>query len=158
VGDYEATVSVTVNELGPHAYIPQSGAPLVGLILRWPGHTPQGSEQPSKGWYPSGAFAWHRWGPSRFELIGNEGATVKRYSGLKLDFGVTYTFKVQVVTVDEVSARYRFKAWRSADPEPASWQMDITYSGGPAAGALALVAHHADAHFGDVEVTFPSSP
>jgi hypothetical protein len=75
-----------------------------------------------------------------------------------LEFGVTYIFKVQVVTIDPQATRYRFKVWRNADPEPASWQMEITDSGGPAVGALGLVAHHADAHFGAVEVTFPSSP
>jgi uncharacterized repeat protein (TIGR02543 family) len=61
--NYEVTVPVTVRGLGPGAGTPQSGAPLVGLGLHWLGHTTVGSEQPARGWYPTGAFAWFRWTP-----------------------------------------------------------------------------------------------
>lgn len=155
--DYEFTVPVTVDELGPHAYHPYSNAPMVGLAVRWSGHTPWGSEQPSGYWFPTGGFAWYRWGSNQYELRGNENNPRRQYS-VPLEFGVTYMFKVQVVTQSGGSSRYRFKVWDASNAEPGSWQMEIEYSGGPASGAIGLLAHHASARFGPVVVSNPTSP
>ncbi|MBN7795250.1 Ig-like domain-containing protein [Parahaliea mediterranea] len=160
--DYEVTVPVTVHEHGPHAYVWQSGSPLVGLAIRWPGHTPLGSEQPSQYWFPAGAFAWYLWG-SGYELIGSDNSRYDSHVA-PLVFGVRYVFKVQVETLDATDTRYRFKVWEEAEPEPLQWHMEFVTDQGPVSGAIGLLAHHADARFGNVEVKalvnpeIPSTP
>ncbi|MBW3548938.1 MAG: fibronectin type III domain-containing protein, partial [Actinobacteria bacterium] len=151
--DYEVTVPVTVYGLGPGAGTPESGAPLVGLALRWQGHTPRDSEQPAIGFYPTGAFAWYRWSdPARFELTGNDGSPVTRASSPTLSFGVPYVFKARVETVAG-GTRYDFKVWEANATEPAEWLLSIEEDAGPATGSVGLIAHHADARFGNVSVT-----
>jgi hypothetical protein len=147
--DYEVEVPVTVRSLGPDAGTPQSGEPLVGLGLRWQGHT--GAAQPRIGFYPTGAYVWHRWRASgRFELIGNDGLPLDK-TGQTIAFDSTYVFKAQVRTTP-AGDEYRFKCWELGQPEPAGWLLDIVEADGHASGAVLLIAHHVDATFGTVEV------
>jgi hypothetical protein len=154
--DYEVTVPITVKSLGPNAYTSQSGTQaghMVGLGVRWLGHTPMGSgnHQPNRYWYPTGAFAWYLFGTGRFELVGNNDTPIRRVAA-PYQLGVPYVYKVRVETISSTRTRYRFKVWRQSEPEPSSWPMDIVVDGGPSAGAVTLLAHHAEAHFGDVVV------
>ena len=70
--DYEITVPVTINAVeattGPH-----SGAPGVGIILRWSGHTdsPVVCSQPHCGWLPSGPIGW--WRANKLTLDNSKG-------------------------------------------------------------------------------------
>ncbi len=157
--DYEVTVTVRVNEHGPHAYTSNSGAPLVGLALRWLGHTQNSSEQPRRNWYPTGALMWYRWtGSGRYQMYGNDGSPSRSLSSPKLNFDVTYKFKAQVVTLTENTTRYRFKVWNASSSEPQPWLMEIVEDNGPMSGAIALITHHSDTDFGNVHVTFPTTP
>ncbi|NED95097.1 DUF1349 domain-containing protein [Phytoactinopolyspora alkaliphila] len=150
--NYEVTVPVTVRELGPGAGTPQSGAPLVGLGLHWQGHTTVGSEQPARGWYPTGAFAWHRWQQGgRFELIGNDGSPLTR-KNTGWDFNTTYVMKARVESVSG-GYRYSYKWWPQDSTEPAAWGLTLVEDDGPATGSVLLIAHHVDATFGDVVVS-----
>lgn len=149
--DYVVTVPVTVRRLGPDAGTPESGDPLVGLGLRWSGHTQRISENPYTYWFPTGAFAWHRWtGSGRWELQGNGGSPLVR-TDVIWDFGVEHVLKVRVETVAS-GTRYSSKIWPATAPEPATWALSIVEDAGPAAGSVLLIAHHVDATFGDVRV------
>lgn len=153
--DYDVTVPVTVHGLGPDSGTPQSGAPLVGLGLRWDGHTNLSGEQPSRGFYPIGAYAWYRWYDNNkvIELTGSGGTPVQR-SKLTLEFDVTYMMRASVETLAD-GTRYRYKMWRAGDPEP-DWQLEITTTEGNRSGSVALIAHHANVSFGAVQVAAPS--
>ncbi|MFP3901103.1 MAG: InlB B-repeat-containing protein [Acidimicrobiia bacterium] len=158
--DYEVTVPVTVHGLAPGYGTSESGGPLVGLGLRWRGHTAVGEEQPRMGFYPTGAFAWHRWDRDgergAYRLTGNDGSPVGGFNSPTLEFGTTYMFKARVATVSG-GAEYRFKVWESGTPEPPTWGTSIVEDAGPEAGGILLLAHHVVADWGDVVVT-PIAP
>lgn len=150
--DYEITVPVTVRGTGPGAGTPQSGSALVGLGLHWDGHTTQDAEQPAQGWYPTGAFAWHRWyNDGRFELIGNDGSPLDRQSQV-WNFGTTYVMKARAETVAD-GVEYSYKWWPQGSTEPADWNLTLVEDSGPAEGSVLLIAHHVDATFGDVTIS-----
>lgn len=150
--DYEVTVPMTVRGLGPGAGTPQSGVPLIGMGLRWNGHTPRGAESPAIDWWPTGAFAWYEWyGSGRFTLQGNEGQPLVRQS-MAWDFATTYVMKAQVKT-EAGGVRYSYKWWPQGGAEPAAWALSVLEDAGPQTGTLLLVAHHVDATFGSVTVT-----
>jgi hypothetical protein len=152
--DYEVTVPVTVHGITPGAGSPNSGAALVGLGLNWQGHTQRGDEQPGSYWYPTGALGWYRWHDNggRFELRGNLDEPVARSPHASLDLGRRYMFKARSEAVPG-GVRYSWKVWPADTAEPGSWQLSVVEDFGPATGAVALIAHHVDAQFGDVVVT-----
>ncbi|MPZ26524.1 MAG: hypothetical protein GEV12_08715 [Micromonosporaceae bacterium] len=152
--DYEVTVPITVHELGPAAYSYLSGGPMIGVGLRWRGHTAVDDKQPAWGFYPTGAFAWYRFheGRPRFELSGDDGKPTVHTSPL-FEIGTTYLLKVRVETVGDVT-RYQAKLWSADGPEPGPglWDLEIEQPDGPESGSVALVAHQLDGTFGDVTV------
>ena len=78
--DYEATVPVRVDGLGPGHNTPLSNEALVGFGLNWRGHTQAAGKntQPGYWWYPTGALGWYRWfePTNKFELFGNGNSPV----------------------------------------------------------------------------------
>jgi regulation of enolase protein 1 (concanavalin A-like superfamily) len=152
--NFEVTVPVTVHSLAPGYGTSQSGAPLLGLGLRWRGHTQVSNEQPNRFWYPTGAFAWHRWYDTtpRYELTGNDKSPVQRFSPPTLQFGATYMFKARAQNVSG-GTQYSFKVWRQGSPEPAGWSAQIVEDNGPSSGGVLLIAHHVVADWGNVTVT-----
>jgi len=156
--DYEVSVPVTVHDIGPGSGGVNSGAALVGMGIHWQGHTRVNNEQPARNWYPTGALAWYRWHDDpKFELRGNGDEPILRTSHLRLEFGRTYMFKARSQTVAG-GVQYSFKAWPQGRPEPSAWDMTILEDAGPATGAVALIAHHAEAQFGDITVTSVTPP
>jgi chitodextrinase len=151
--DYELTVPVTVHALGPAAYSHLSGPPLIGVGMRWNGHTAVDAKQPAWGWYPTGAFAWYRFfeNGGRFVLTGNDGSPVQ-YSHPSFAIGTTYQLKVRAETLGGNVTRYQVRMWPAGEAEPAAWLSSIDVTGGPAAGGIALIAHQLDGTFGDVSV------
>jgi hypothetical protein len=152
--DYEVTVPVTVNGIAPTAGSQNSGAALVGLGLHWRGHTQVAGEQPGSFWYPTGALGWYRWHEQnpRFELRGNLDTPVIRARSSNLAMGQTYMLKARSETVAG-GVRYSWKSWPRGTPEPGMWDLSLVEDAGPAAGSVALIAHHVDAQFGDVSIT-----
>jgi hypothetical protein len=151
--EYEVTVPVTVHELTAGSGTPQSGAPIIGLGLRWRGHTQLKTEQPRQHWYPTGAFAWHRWSyGGRYELIGNNDTPLARFTAPALQFGTTYIFKARVENVAG-GTQYRYKVWAQGTAEPAAWGQTIVDTDSPASGGILLDAHHVLADWGNVTVT-----
>jgi hypothetical protein len=170
--NYEVTVPVTI---GSHESVaaPQSGTALVGLGLRWNGHTPvQATDQPHWGFEEVGAYAYYRLhaaseGGPRVTLQGHDSDNddVREpivSDGATLPANLTYIFKARVS-----GNRYWFKVWRPDTPEPpylpASGDVcdpnvnvhscTIVEPSGPATGSLLLLAHHWDVRFGKVTVT-----
>lgn len=153
--DYEATVPVRVDGLGPGHNSHLSNEALVGFGLNWQGHTNTGSTQPGYWWYPTGALGWYRWysPTNKFELFGNDGQPVQRHSRFQLTFGQTYMFKMRSDSIGGGDVQYSWKVWPQGAPEPAAWDLQITEDDGPETGSLILIAHHTDTRFGNVTVT-----
>jgi PKD repeat protein len=145
---YEITVPVTIHGSEPSG--PVSGAPGVGIILRWKGHTnsPVVCVQPHCGWLPSGPIGW--WRASKFTLADQWDPDVV------LQLGIPYIWKKRVQTWDvegQPYHMYSLKVWQAGDSEPLQWNLTKTYPGGVVTnGSALLIAHHMDVTFGDMTV------
>ena len=149
----DVVVPFTVHGLGPDSGTAQSGAPLVGIGLRWRGHSNNNGEQPSTGFWPIGAYTWFRWqNGGRIELYASGGSPVDR-QGATIEFGTTYMMHARATTVG-VDTTYQYSVWPQGDPEP-PWQLELTTSNGHLSGGVALIAHHTDVSFGTVTITDP---
>lgn len=156
---FEVEVPVTINSFDPEGYEAPSGGPAVGFIPHWRGHTQVATTQPKYGFSGQlGALVWYRYrddqNGERFEIRDSNALLVAEdLSGARLNLGVTYTFKLQAETGGGAGPLYRLKVWPQGSPEPAKWSI-VTALGpeAPDHGSLALVAHHVDADFGNVEV------
>jgi len=155
--DYEVTVPVTVHGLDPACSVQwcAGGGPLVGVLMRWPGHSYWGSV-PNHGWYPMGAFAAFNWRSSPVGLWmyrGSDGTVAVKDSSATLELGVPHTFKLRAETVSGLH-RYSAKLWPQSEPEPIDWDVSIDEPlSATSEGSMLLAAHHADVTFGDVTVT-----
>jgi len=151
--DYEVTVSVTVNSVDIYTGQP-GGLPAVGVLMRWPGHSQWGDDQPRLGWYPMGALAWFKWQTSpdsgAYEFVGSDGTiAVSGGSGASVTFDVPYVWKVRAQ-----GHAYQLKVWPQGQAEPGGWLLTYTSeTGDPLTGSFLLLAHHCDIRFGDVLVT-----
>lgn len=173
--DYDVTTTIRVNDVaaktGPH-----SGAPGVGLILRFAGHSvdpPRFPDvQPKWGFQPFGAILWLRWTEGPDALPALQFYRGDRNESQGVSWGAASLGAVTTRSAIRVRARcatdpddsrtttYRFKAWPVADAsgapveEPSDWAFKIQQVSETAlrAGGVALVAHHVDATFGDVSV------
>lgn len=154
--EYEVTVPITVHEW------PSAGDGGVGIIARWDGHS--GAYPLPSGWSDMGAYGYYSndGDPNRAGLAMWLNGSRRVSTGIdkfEMALGVTYIFKLRVETVSSTSARYSLKAWRQGDPEP-SWSSStfsevyqVVDTDDKTRGGVLLVAHHADATFGDVTVT-----
>ena len=156
--NYEVRVPIRIG-WRENANTPQSGTALVGLGLRWNGHTiEKAADQPHWGFENVGAYAYYRWhtaaaGGPRITLQGHDsnGDDVREPIVQKtktLIQGATYILKARVS-----GNNYWFKVWRSGTPEPAAWDLNITEPAGPGTGSVILLAHHFDILFGNVSIT-----
>ncbi len=145
-GDYEVTVPVTIHEI---LNVNEFG---VGLIFRWNGHTdyPDYCVQPLCGWLPLGDIGWLKNG--RLNLWDeNENAT------FPVNLDTVYWLKMRVET-NASGALYSLKAWEDGQVEPDWMITDQRNDNYPMAGSLLLVAHFADASFGNVSIVPITSP
>ncbi|MEO1064752.1 MAG: hypothetical protein AAFZ07_25320 [Actinomycetota bacterium] len=150
--DYEVLVPITIDALGPRSGAPISGDALIGLGLRWQGHSLDNNEQPRHGIYPVGAYTW--WtvrSGGRLELLGNEGSPTQR-EDMVLTYGTTYLMRARVETVAG-GTLYQVKVWEEGQTEPTDWTVEITETSGPASGSVVLISHHFEARFGEVQIT-----
>jgi hypothetical protein len=150
--DYEVSVPIIIHQFF-------AGAPGAGILVRWNGHGDD-SNQPHYA-HPFGALGWYRVvdGTARLRILGNDHYEIATdYSGRQLELDVPYIFKMRAETKAGPRSFYRFKVWEAGDPEPSSWDLagygyDIDED--ELHGSVVLVAHRADASFGDVTVTPP---
>ena len=161
--DYEVRTTVTVHEVAAETG-PKSGAPGVGLIMRFAGHTvdpPRFPDaQPKWGFQPFGAILWLRWtqgadeGPVRQFYRGDRNES-KDFAVLA-SFAEGATFELRAAcetsTSDPNSTTYKLKVWPSGTEEPNAWDFMVLQSSDEAlhSGGIALVAHHVDVTFGDL--------
>ena len=166
--DYEVTVPVTVRDFDPQGFNFPSNGPGIGVIMRWQGHYGPNEGifgnrwwdcQPRMGYSPFGVLAWYRWLASenayRLYFYGNNDQPLPGGvdEDFTLEFDTTYIFKVRVETVNGGQVEYSMKVWEEEESEPSSWNLEKVISPNSLLnGSLLLVAHHADADFGDVEV------
>ena len=158
--DYEVTVPVTVRKLDPEGYERVNNGPNVGIALRWEGHFEEASEgHPYRGWQNLGALAIYRWyftggvETEAMQMYGFGGAPLASNNAKPLVLNTPYIFKMSVQSATSGPAYYRFKMWKSADPEPLAWDMKVFgKEGEPASGSLVLQAHYTDVQFGQVKV------
>jgi uncharacterized repeat protein (TIGR02543 family) len=148
---YQVTVPITVHSVNPQGIF---APPLVGVLLRWDGHSSPNGEQPGVQWAPVGALGVFELNPSghRLQIIENNFDSVTQLSRT-MQFGIQYAFKMRVEKVTGTPyGKYSFKVWRSDLPEPAAWDLQRQATSGLSAGSLLLLAHHTDATFGNVTV------
>lgn len=158
--DYDVTVPITVHSIDHVNGDPwPSNGPLVGVLLRWTGHYPTGT-QPNYGYKPYGAFGAYHTNSDRLTMLdgGSGSGSLFDQSGFRLELETTYMWRFRVQTVPGVGGLYQLRVWEAGQPEPTSW--NITRQATMADqqnGSFLLVAHHVDASFGDVTVA-PIAP
>lgn len=163
--DYEVLVPITVYGFTPDPTKPTDEGG-VGLIVRWLGHG--GSGQPPSDWTEIGAYAYYSKSRNAWTLRWN-GTDLVTTTSFPFSYNTTYLYKLRVETISSTSSRYSFKAWVKGLPEP-SWSSSqfskivnvVDAAETRPQGSMLLVAHRADATFGDVTVcplnlTYPLS-
>jgi hypothetical protein len=152
--DYEVTVPVTVTSVDKAGGYPfPSVGPVVGLGLRWQGHTMIDSIQPEWGYWPVGAYSWYRWRPDGTERYEFRAQNVPDHNAAgQLQLGATYLFKMRVETQANGHGLYSFKSWAQGTPEPVTWLFQYSGVNDLPTGSVVLIAHHVDAVFGDITV------
>lgn len=151
--DYEVTVPITIRGFVPDPNNPSDSGG-VGVIVRWQGHI--GTAQPPTGWTRLGAYGYYSNRLGNLALRLND--TDVREQKFSFVSGKTYIFKLRAETVAQ-GGRYSLKVWEQGQPEPAwnSSQFGNIYNvvdsaGDLMQGSILLVAHRADATFGNVTI------
>lgn len=171
--DYEVRTTVTLNAVDPETAA-ISGGNGVGVILRFAGHVTGGprhfaSGQPKWGYQPFGAIGWLRWrkgspaSPPDLQFYPGDNDRGRDHGALPVTTGRPYALAFRCETLPDDAqgrgvTRYSFKIWTASRPEPENWTWQELQSSAAAlrTGGAALVAHHADVTFGDVEVFAPA--
>jgi hypothetical protein len=162
---YEAVVPITVNSYSDVGFIGSYYAPAVGVVMGWQGHTdsPIVCDQPKCGYGTLGMATWYDWdrpapgqpptGNAKFNMWITPSKKLTDESGLMLELGQRYFWKVQTNRTEGTYGTYRLKVWPIAEPEPAAWLLELAGTkASQAEGSLLLVAHHVDVSFGDIKV------
>ena len=171
--DYEVLTSVVIHrmltEKVPPRTPPYQNHAHASVLLRWRGH-PDDGRQPRSQWRPTGGLAMWRVDADKEGIYwvwhgGESGILATQEKRQPLEPGRRHLFRGRVETLPGPRTRYSIRSWSSGTPEPREWDL-VAIDGGKdmQSGSLALVAHHADVTFGDVEVrpltaeTTPRSP
>jgi len=156
--DYEVTVPVTVHALNTDGFVGINGAPGVGVMLKWPGHSDwTGDQQPNWGYYPGGGGGWVEFAPDgtgalRLDDFAPGGVFRGDPLSRVIAIGTRYMWKVRVESQAGGSALYRMKLWVDGSPEPADWEIVGTDTNDVPSGSVLLLAHFTDVSFGNVVV------
>jgi hypothetical protein len=153
--DYEVLVPITIHGFDPAGFEGINGAPAVGVMMKWPGHSDwTGNQQPNYGYYPTGGAAWYNYnldGTGRLLLTDFQSLYRRETISRSLLNEVTYFFKVRVETVI-AGAKYSIKVWESAQQEPAEWDIVDVDTNDVDGGSLLLIAHFVDVSFGNITI------
>jgi uncharacterized repeat protein (TIGR02543 family) len=151
-------VPITIHYVDYDGVGPVSGAPGVGVLMRWQGHTddPISGWQPKSGWLPYGNIGWFRfYSPADVRL---QWQLPRMSQSFFPDMGMTYMFRLRVESTPGAGGLYSLKVWEAGQTEPADWNLSIQDDATDLpSGSFLLLAHHVDATYGDVTVMpFPS--
>ncbi len=154
--NYEALVEFTLN-----APVDGSGAPIIGLLMRWTGHHDWDGQQPRIGWHPMGALLAYAWlgDPYTGLMAWTSNGSTTQGSGTTPEpgVGVPHLLKMRGEELPNGDIMYSVKMWPSAEVEPSAWGHSYTSSTSPPSGSLVVVAHHTDITIGDVSVVAVSN-
>lgn len=160
--DFEVCVPITIHsfDTSVHGHQPSVHS-AAGVVLRWHGHLDWDGTRPRWGYAPAGAIAWYSFIPEldgyRLTFMGGPDMNVRFFGSdpmaRQLQLGVAYFFKARVQSRVGRPAHYRLKVWKVGSPEPERWDLSADgMKGELTQGSILLIAHHADATFGDVRV------
>ncbi len=162
--DYDVTVPMTIHSIDESAAArmwPSMGR-LIGVQMRFQGHSHWGDILPPRGWEPLGAIAAFSHdsvndpaSQFRLRLLGGykDHLLAKQESPQSLHVGERRTLRCCVRTLPSGASRFQAKVWRSDESEPADWQLSAERQQGVLkSGSLLLMAHHVDVTFGKVVV------
>jgi hypothetical protein len=142
---FEARVAVT-----PHDMSIVGG--LFGFGLWWNGHTDDSAIQwqPLRGFTPSEFLFYNQHtGTPHFEIFPNIGDT-----NYALAEGTRFNFLMRVEQSGTFDRSYKMKVWEEGTAEPVDWLMDLVIGyDDPITGSFALVTHHYDIEFHDIDIT-----
>jgi LmbE family N-acetylglucosaminyl deacetylase len=157
--DYDVKMPFTLHSFNP---APTQGA-AVGIGLGWQGHNAWG--QPRHG-HPSGGLCLYaRNGPdgvpSKLQIGYSPGPvddTTLAVKDIALAPGVRYEMRFRQQGVSDGVTRYSCKVWRADAAEPAAWDLETDVADWPGttgqrSGSAVLLAHDADATFGNTTFT-----
>ena len=153
--NYEVTIPVTVHGIDP-VYDEVNIGSAVDVVVRWQGHAVWDDSQPAWGWWPFGAMAMYEWPqPDLFltKLAGNKLVSLAETEHFSVEMNKPYMIKIRVETMPDLRSMYSFKSWPADQTEPDGWQFfGVQREWHPLNGSVLLVAHHADATFGNMTV------
>ncbi|MFQ5555938.1 MAG: hypothetical protein ACE5GB_00250 [Acidimicrobiales bacterium] len=152
--DYEVSFPFRIDSFDESGFNTTSIRPMVGIIMRWPGHTAFDDSQPRWGYWPAGSLAGYSLDGDQTTWLGiegNEGATSDVEERVTVELGRAYMMKGAVETTPE-GHLYRMKVWPIDGTEPVGWTVQVLDEDDLASGSVVIVAHHADVTFGDVEI------
>ena len=137
---YEITVPITVHSINERT------SHVVGMIMRWAGHTDQPifCAQPHCGWSPNGAFIYADYS----DLLK---VHAREHPDFQLELGVKYYWKVRVQEANGVDL-YAVKIWEDGTNEPLNWTVSALANSKLMQGSLLLIAHNVEVTFGDITV------
>jgi len=142
---YEARLAVT-----PHDMSAVGG--LFGFGLWWNGHTDDSAIQwqPLRGFTPSEFLFYNQHtGTPHFEIFPNINDT-----NYALAEGTRFNFVIRVEQSGTFDRAYKMKVWEEGTAEPVDWLMDLVIDyDDPITGSFALVTHHYDIEFHDLDIT-----
>jgi hypothetical protein len=157
--NYDIKAPITIHSFDPST--PQGSA--VGLAVGWQGHNAWG--QPRHG-HPGGGLCLYTRGgsdplPFKLQLGYSPGPvddTTLAVKDMSLAAEVPYMMRFRQQGVSAGLTRYSCKVWRSDQSEPAAWDLvsdipDWPGTTGQRSGSAVLLAHSADATFGNATVT-----
>ena len=109
---------------------------------------------------PFGTVAWLSWKdgpdmPPQRQFYRADGAERRNFGEFPIIEGKTYMCLKRTVGVQKVrSSIYRCAICKAGENAPEAWDWQVRLSDGraPSHGGIALVAHHVNASFGDVEI------
>ena len=162
--DYRARMTFTPHQLNPvAACLPQHNRAAMGLGMRWTGHTTGfNNVQPQGGFWPTGAFLFHRWTPNgscdgfddaSWAMNGNQNLISDYTNNDTLSVGTEYVVEVTCRTLPDGSTRYTGRVWEAGEVEALDPQVEIIMPvGEPVSGSLLIVAHHCDMTIWTIDV------
>lgn len=162
--NYIVTVPMTIHRFDPIGFRFPSWGPGIGIITGWSGHHPKFAEgfsatpEPRTDWWPIGAIGWYRWRwrPFRYQLhmIGNRAEVLGiAENHAKIQPGAPFVLQMRVVSRDGGPNQYALRVWPEGTSPPHDWDLVVDgLADEQSRGAIALVAHHVDARFGDISV------